>query len=251
MYNDIYVEQARDILDDILIAAQRATTTLADKTARILLELPLYRTKGVRLEQEQRDALQKHIQDVLRRNHVWCNGAGFASYAIQKTGREDNGYWTLEWWRQEGNTIQYAPLEHNQEQRRRLDFRLFEWFRQPASRHLPIIDGPYVDYICNGAYTITIAHPVLIGEEFAGVAAVDILVSTLDRLLLPVLGAIGKPALIINGDARVVTSTVPGVRSGSLLKSLDVNRSDNSEIPSLRLVILPSSHTESHRAFVC
>ncbi|MDC9603858.1 cache domain-containing protein [Xenorhabdus griffiniae] len=246
MYNNIYVERAKHILDGILVAAQRATTTLADKTARILLELPLYRTEGVRLQQAQRDVLQKHIQDVLRCNHVWCNGAGFASYAIPKTVREESGYWTLEWWRQEGNTIQYAQLEQNQEQRRRLDFRSFEWFRQPASCHLPVIDGPYVDYVCNGAYTITIAHPVLIGEEFAGVAAVDILVSTLDRLLLPVLGAIGKPALIINDDGRVVTSTVPGVRSGSLLKGQDVNRSANREVPSLHLVILPPSH----RAFV-
>ncbi|WP_074023566.1 cache domain-containing protein [Xenorhabdus eapokensis] len=250
MYNDIHVKRARNILDDILVAAQRATATLADKTARILLDLPLYRTEGVRLEQDQRNALQKHIHDVLHHN-VWCNGAGFASYAVTKTVGEESDYWTLEWWRQEGKTIQYAQLEQNQEQRRRLDFRLFEWFRQPASRHLPVIDGPYVDYVCNGAYTITIAHPVLIGKEFAGVAAVDILVSTLDRLLLPILGAIGKPALIINDDARVVTSTVPGVRSGSLLKNQDVNQSANGEAPSLRLVILPSSHTESPRAFVC
>ncbi|MEX0447659.1 hypothetical protein ABLA85_16390, partial [Xenorhabdus sp. SGI246] len=111
--------------------------------------------------------------------------------------------------------------------------------------------NPYVDYVCNGAYTITIAHPVLIDEEFVGVAAVDMLVSTLDRLLLPVLSAIGKPALIINDDARVVTSTVPEVRSGSLLKSQGINRSTEGEVASLRLVILPSSHTESHKALAC
>ncbi|OTA15716.1 hypothetical protein Xvie_02570 [Xenorhabdus vietnamensis] len=250
MYNDIHVERARSILDDILVTAQRATAALADKAARILLALPLYHTEGVQLAREQRDALQKHIHDVLRHN-AWCNGAGFASYAVTKGVGEEGGYWTLEWWRQERDTLQYAQLEHNQEQRRRLDFRLFEWFRQPASRHLPIIDGPYVDYVCNGAYTITIAHPVLIGEEFAGVTAVDILVSTLDRLLLPILGAIGKPALIINDDARVVTSTIPGVRSGSLFKGQNVNRSADGEVPSLRLVILPSLHTESHRAFIC
>ncbi|PHM74262.1 cache domain-containing protein [Xenorhabdus kozodoii] len=250
MYNDRHVERARNMLDDILVTAQQATAMLADKTAQILYGLPLYHAKGVRLAQEQRGALQKHIHDVLHHN-AWCNGAGFASYAAMPAEGEEGGYWTLEWWRQEGNTIQYAQLEHNQAQRRRLDFRLFEWFRQPASRHLPVIDGPYVDYVCNGAYTITIAHPVLIGEKFAGVTAVDILVSTLDRLLLPALGAIGKPALIINNDARVVTSTVPEVRSGSLLKNQDVNWSAEGKVPLLRLVILPSSHSESHRAVVC
>ncbi|MDX7998172.1 hypothetical protein FE394_02905 [Xenorhabdus sp. Reich] len=249
MYNDIHVERARSILNEILVTARQATAVLAEKAERILLEQPLNHTEGVRLSREQRDALQKHIHDVLR-NNAWCNGAGFAGYAATKAVGEEDGYWTLEWWRQEGDTIQYAQLEHNQEQRRHLDFRLFEWFRQPASRHIPVIDGPYVDYVCNGAYTITIAHPVLIGAEFVGVAAVDMLVSTLDRLLLPALGAIGKPALIINDDARVVTSTVPGMRSGSLLKSQDVNQSADGEVPSLRLVILPSSYTESHRAVV-
>ncbi|MDC9592100.1 cache domain-containing protein [Xenorhabdus sp. IM139775] len=249
MYNDIHVERAKRILDDILVTAQQATATLADKTARLLSGLPLYHAEGIRLAREQRGALQKHIHDVLR-NNVWCNGAGFASYAVTEAAGEEEGYWTLEWWRQEGETIQRAQLEHNQAQRRRLDFRLFEWFRQPASRHLPVIDGPYVDYVCNGAYTMTVAHPVLIGEAFVGVAAVDMLVSTLDRLLLPALGAIGKPALVINDDARVVTSTVPGMRSGSLLKCQDVNQPANGEFPSLRLVILPPSHIESHRASV-
>ncbi|MDC9590409.1 hypothetical protein PSI23_14200 [Xenorhabdus sp. XENO-10] len=49
----------------------------------------------------------------------------------------------------------------------------------------------------------------------------------------------------------ILTSTVPGVRSGSLWKSQDVNQSADGEVPSLRLVILPLSHTESHRAFAC
>ncbi|CAQ83268.1 conserved hypothetical protein [Photorhabdus asymbiotica] len=244
MYNNIHAERARNILDDILTSAQRATAALADATVRILSEMSLHYTEGARLTREQRAALQKHIHDVLHDN-AWCNGAGFASYVSTKTAEEEGGYWTLEWWRQEGSTIQQAQLEHNQEQCRRLDFRLFDWFRQPASCHLPFIDGPYVDYVCNGAYTITIAHPVLIGEDFVGVVAADMLVSTLDRLLLPALGAIGKPVLVINDDARVVTSTVPGVRSGSLWKCQDVNQSADGEVSALRLVILSSLHRES------
>ncbi len=42
-----------------------------------------------------------------------------------------------------------------------------------------------MDYICNGAYTITIAHPVMIHDHFIGVIATDILVSALEKLLMP------------------------------------------------------------------
>ncbi|MBS9423007.1 hypothetical protein EAE90_04555 [Photorhabdus caribbeanensis] len=59
-----------------------------------------------------------------------------------------------------------------------------------------LIDAPYVDYVGNGAYTITIAHLVLIVGDFVGMAAADMVVSTLDRLLLPVLEAISHQASV-------------------------------------------------------
>ncbi|MER2473131.1 hypothetical protein [Photorhabdus laumondii] len=57
----------------------------------------------------------------------------------------------------------------------------------PYTGRYALIDGPSVDYVCNGAYIITIAHSVLIVGDFVGAAAADMLVSTLARLLLPAL----------------------------------------------------------------
>ncbi|WMD19996.1 cache domain-containing protein [Achromobacter seleniivolatilans] len=229
------IDHATDILDRVLTDARCAAESLAEAASLILWDQRPESGTGILLSGDHRSALQSHIQDALR-NNTWCNGAGFASYAAP-AGSGD-GYWTLEWWRQEGRSMQRAQLERNQETRQRLDFRAFTWFDLPARQCEPVVDGPYVDYICNGAYTITAAHPVLIGGAFAGVTAVDVLVSTLDRLLLPALRAIGRPALVINQDTRVVTSTARGIRPGSLWKP-HASDIQGSSPTGLRLVVLP------------
>lgn len=235
MDEDTRIDHATDILDRVLTDAQRTAESLAEATGLILWDQRPASDTGILLSGDHRSALQSHIQQALQDN-IWCNGAGFASYAAP-VGAGD-GYWTLEWWLQEGRSMQRAQLERNQDTRRRLDFRAFTWFDLPARQCEPVVDGPYVDYICNGAYTITAAHPVLIGGAFAGVAAVDVLVSTLDRLLLPALRAIGRPALVINQDARVVTSTARGVRTGSLWKQQGGDLLSHGPT-GLRLVVLP------------
>lgn len=214
MYSDTPVEKAKAMLHDITRAACEAAATLAEQTHHILSHSIANRQEGVQLNAEQRLQLQKPIQEVLR-EHPWCNGAGFASYSNQQSGDE---VWSLEWWYQEAGAIEHAQLDGNQEIRKRLDFRVFDWFGQPANDHRAYVDGPYVDYVCNGDYTITTAHPVLVDGVFVGVAAVDMLVSTLDRLLAPLLATITNPVVVVNADRRVVLSTAPGVRVGTLMR---------------------------------
>ncbi|WP_127956965.1 cache domain-containing protein [Serratia microhaemolytica] len=232
------IVRAEHLLADILADAQNAAKTLAEATAAILSDVPSehFYAGGVRLNPYHRRKLQPQIHATLQQN-LWCNGAGFASHALIEESDEE--YWTLEWWRQEGPSIQPAQLEQNQAQRKRLDFRLFDWFEQPAYCHRPFIDGPYVDYVCNSAYTITIAHPVLVEGNFAGVVALDVLVSTLDRLLQPTLGAIKQPAIVINDQARVVSSTTPALRSGALWRETGNVHFISQQSTSLRLVVLP------------
>ncbi|MCW3154529.1 cache domain-containing protein [Achromobacter spanius] len=213
MNEDAHIDRANGILECVLNDAQNTAGALAEAAAQILSGQTPTPGSGLRLSGEHRRALQTHIQVALQLN-PWCNGAGFASYAAP--AGLDDGYWTLEWWQQEGPSMQQAQLDRNQETRRRLDFRAFAWFDQPARCLRPVVEGPYVDYICNGAYTITAAHPVLVQGACAGVTAVDVLVATLDRMLLPALHPIGKPALVLNADSRVVMSTAHRIRPGSL-----------------------------------
>lgn len=244
MNEDARIDRASGILECVVNDARHTAHTLADTAAQILSDQTPAPGSGLRLSSEHRRALQPHIQVALRLN-PWCNGAGFASYATS-AGRDD-GYWTLEWWQQDERVLQPAQLERNQETRRRLDFRAFAWFDEPARRHRPIIEGPYVDYICNGAYTITAAHPVLVRNAFAGVAAVDVLVSTLDRMLLPALRHLSSPALIVNADSRVVTSTARGIRAGSLWRPQAGARLIGAP-DALRLAVLPPAAPRPARA---
>lgn len=214
MYSDTPVAKAKAMLHNITHAACDAAAALAEQTQCILSQSARASQEGVQLSAKHRLQLQAPIHDVLR-EHAWCNGAGFASYSNENTGDE---VWSLEWWYQEAGAMEHAQLDRNQEIRKRLDFRVFDWFGQPASDHRAYVDGPYVDYVCNGDYTITTAHPVLLDGVFVGVAAVDMLVSTLDRLLAPLLAAITNPVVVINADRRVVLSTAPGVRVGTLLR---------------------------------
>lgn len=214
MYSDTPVEKAKAMLHDITHAACDAAATLAEQTHHILSRSTMTGQEGIQLNAEQRVQLQTPIHAVLR-EHVWCNGAGFASYSNAQAGDE---VWSLEWWYQDAGAMEHAQLDRNQEIRKRLDFRVFDWFGQPASDHRAYVDGPYVDYVCNGDYTITTAHPVLVDGVFVGVAAVDMLVSTLDRLLAPLLAAITSPVVVVNADRRVVLSTAPGVRVGTLMR---------------------------------
>lgn len=212
MYSDTPVEKAKAILHEITQSACSAAANLAEQTQRILAHTVSANKEGIQLGAEQRQQLQAPIQAILH-DHPWCNGAGFASYSNAQAGEE---VWSLEWWYQEAGAIEHAQLDRNQEIRKRLDFRVFDWFGQPANDHQAYVDGPYVDYVCNGDYTITTAHPVLVDGVFVGVAAVDMLVSTLDRLLAPLLAAINNPVVVVNADRRVVLSTAPGVRVGTL-----------------------------------
>lgn len=140
----------------------------------------------------------------------YCSGAGFASHI------ESTAYWLLEWWYRRGDGGEQASLELDQATQQRLDFRTFEWFSHTPGDGKATVYGPYVDYICNTAYTLTSALPVYAGERFLGVAAVDILVARLERELLAC--ADGQRVVLTNREQRIIFSTCPRQRTGDLLR---------------------------------
>ncbi|TCM60917.1 cache domain-containing protein [Acinetobacter calcoaceticus] len=207
-------------LQDLLLQVVNETTllaeTLAQQTSQIVAPHREVDPMGLKLTSGERLALQHAIQDALKKSH-YSQGMGFASYCAGTQDQQD--YWTLEWWYKKANQLQQAKLENYQNAQRFLDFRSFEWFHAPAQNQQPCIYGPYVDYICNGAYTITSAHPVLVNGQFIGVIAIDLLVSALEKIFMPSLKNIQQKAVIINDQARVITSNDVTIRTGTLLKS--------------------------------
>lgn len=231
-----FIDQLQDLLLQVVNETTLVAATLAQQTSQIVAQHREVDPKGLKLSSVERLALQHAIQAALKKSH-FSQGMGFASYCAGTQDQQD--YWTLEWWYKKANQLQQAKLENYQNAQRFLDFRSFEWFHEPEQNQQPCIHGPYVDYICNGAYTITSAHPVLVNGQFIGVIAIDLLVSALEKILMPCLKKIQQKAVIINDQARVITSNDVTIRTGTLLKSAVIDPQATPAQCPFQLVMLP------------
>jgi DNA-binding FadR family transcriptional regulator len=91
------------------------------------------------------------------------------------------------------------------------DYTTAPWYVLARDSGTPQAVGPYVDHFCTGDYTITLSVPVIAGGVFVGVAAADVLVSSLERQIVPALG----PQALISADGRVIASASAELPSGS------------------------------------
>jgi hypothetical protein len=111
------------------------------------------------------------------------------------------------------------------------DYTTTAWYGTDAPR----LSGPYVDYACTNQYAITMSLPVHGPGGFLGVAAADVLVSSLERRVAPALGALGRPVALTNAHGRVIASSEPAVAPGRRL-ALDDGRVRPAPIPGWLLV---------------
>lgn len=142
--------------------------------------------------------------------HVF--GAGF----IPARGAFGAGAGSLAWWK--GPGWRRLALAAGAVSKEHIDYTALEWFRVPAVTGRPHIVGPYVDYLCNDEYTVTIAVPVLVERGFVGVLALDVLVDSIERDLLPRLEPYGDDLVVVNRHGRVLVSTSPDFEAGDALR---------------------------------
>jgi hypothetical protein len=86
------------------------------------------------------------------------------------------------------------------------DYTTSAWFTARTA----CMTGPYVDYACTNEYAITLSVPV----DRLGVAAADVLVTSLERRVLPALLALERPTALTNADGRVIASSDPALAPG-------------------------------------
>ncbi len=94
-----------------------------------------------------------------------------------------------------------------------IDLQRLEWFRVPAETLKGHIAGPFVDYLCSNEITLTTSIPVLLEDKFVGVICADVLVASLEDLLLPLLSRL-EGAALVNSNGCVVVSANPGYETG-------------------------------------
>ena len=99
-----------------------------------------------------------------------------------------------------------------------IDLHRLEWYRVPASTLERHIAGPFVDYLCSNEITLTASIPLMLDGEFSGVLCADVLVASLEDLLLPLLRSLEGSALV-NSSGRVVVSAHHGYETGDRFAS--------------------------------
>ncbi len=94
-----------------------------------------------------------------------------------------------------------------------IDLERLEWYRVPRQTGAHHVAGPFVDYLCSNEITLTSTVPLVTNQGFLGVACADVLLATVEELLMPSIAGI-EGAALVNASGRVVVSTDPDHETG-------------------------------------
>lgn len=116
------------------------------------------------------------------------------------------------------------------------DYTRREWFRVPEETGRRHVTGPYVDYVCTDEYVVTCTAPVLVDGHMVGVVGADVLVETLEGLLLAPLDEVG--ATLVGEHGRTIVSADHRLAAGTILDVATAReRVDCADLP-LSVVVL-------------
>ena len=97
------------------------------------------------------------------------------------------------------------------------DYTTTDWYATPKRTRRARMAGPFVDFACTNEYAITLSSPVHAGGQMLGVAAADVLVSSIERRVLPTLVSLDRAVALTNADGRVIMSNTSAVVTGQRL----------------------------------
>jgi len=146
--------------------------------------------------------------------------AGAGAIAAPDTMPDDR-YWLEWWWTRTSGDPEALRVNLDPAAPDFFDYTGADWYETPMRTSAPHVAGPYVDYACTNEYALTVAVPVIVQGRFAGVAAADVLVSSLEGVLLPELRTLSEPAVLLNSGGRVIGSSSPDFASGMRLPPRD------------------------------
>jgi hypothetical protein len=157
-------------------------------------------------------SLRPAIFDILARHRGLVAGAGIiAAPALLR----DAPRW-LEWWfTKASGTPEELRVNLDPSAPDFFDYTTADWYATPVRAGQRHVAGPYVDYACTNDYAVTLSLPIQRGKHLLGVAAADVLVSSLERHVLPVLAGFDGTVALANADGRVIASNSPQWAPGS------------------------------------
>lgn len=118
----------------------------------------------------------------------------------------DRPYWMSWWARSSAGRLEDLRHVLDPGQEDFYDYAPREFITHPREHREAWASGPYVDWGGVDDYTVTLSTPIVVDGRFLGVAAADLLVADLERLLAPWLAQNDQQQVVLNGSGRVVIS---------------------------------------------
>jgi hypothetical protein len=150
--------------------------------------------------------LHEVIFDLLAKHRDLVAGAGVI---VAPDLLRDAPRWLEWWWTTAAGTPEALRVNLDPDAPDFFDYTTADWYATPERTLTRQAAGPYVDYACTGEYAITLSAPVTSDDRLLGVAAADILVSSVERRVLPALMSLAHPVALANVDGRVIASNSP------------------------------------------
>jgi len=165
-------------------------------------------------ESELRMRLARAVVSGLADDQVALDGLGF----LAEPGTVSGAEYVMTWWVLTPNGV--VVDERHVLDPKREDFYEYnrqDFFQIPRRSGRLYAQGPYVDYGGTNDYVISFSFPVILVDQFIGVAVADLLVATLEHQLAPWLAVISEPCVVINDERRVIVSNVADHIVGDVL----------------------------------
>ena len=203
-----HVRAADEILGDIMQEFEQIWAALTDLGAKFAA---LAAAAGDELQREHVASLRPAILELLEARKGLVTGAGVitAPGLLADAPLWQEWLWTTSRGAREALRVNLDPSAPDF-----YDYTKKDWYDTPQRTQLPRMAGPFVDYACTNEYAITLSSPIMAGDSMLGVSAADVLVSNLDRLVVPVLAAVERPVALTSIDGRVIASNSPDVVPG-------------------------------------
>jgi hypothetical protein len=171
---------------------------------------------GARITREELASLRPAVFAVLAKHRELVAGAGVFTVPGLLADAE---YWLEWWWTRPSGSPEALRVNLDPAAPDFFDYPTADWYATPMATARAHISGPYVDYACTNQYALTVALPIASQGRLIGVAASDVLVSSLERRILPSLRKLRDPAMLVNSGGRVVVSNSPDYSPGERIAS--------------------------------
>ena len=175
------------------------------------------------VEREDLTDLRGVISDVLASQAGLVAGAGVITAPHLLV---DAPYWMEWWWAVPDKEPEALRVNLEPSAPDFFDYTSADWFVTPQRSGKRHIAGPYVDYVCTNEYTMTLALPVAVRDEFVGVVGIDVTISGWERRILPKLQSLPEPMTLTNAAGRVIASTSAFLSPGQRLDLAGIAAAD-------------------------